>query len=669
MCNKELETCKKQLATHNKKVESYRKQVETQGLQMQNMKQKLDEVYGMLKLLPTFPDLDNVASTFAPTGTFDKQPSSSPSPFMDEDHYLPVMDDLSFDTLPNYGESFVSGSISNFISESLDNDATTSLDNNATTDDIAHSSTDDNIVELRSTSKGNHNILNFQSEPVTQRRSGRVSKLPTKLLEYVLDEKRFVFVGCHGSLEITLPNSLSIAYFLALLEEISYNFMKKISVKLNESNKEKKDSDGLLVLNDDCKETESRVRGMYADNELVVNVMVETIKESFKGKNRLVNDVRCDEVKLKVSKMDDNSNSKELEKESVESAGYEECCEENVEGLGIETKESVDNNECLKKFDKFVNGNDMNKKEITRGNKIAYHKIGTKNIRLKSYAKSYKEDVIGNEIECLGLISPIKLDEELNGLVELKDKNKCLGVTDNLVNKKDETKSENKRMGLSSLICSGEIIDGAKGRERNEINVSSLVNECDVVMNSNKGYWTSNFNKPVDIIKECSVEQKEDVGLEIQTVVAITETLPCSLPTIVGANEHIICPNEGGIQNGVCLFGRCCNLKNVKGLIDKKKGCNKADNRFDVCNTNPESSIKSTWNRLFNDQKLASGFNANKIATTDVGMNLEKEVASDITTVDVLNSESYELTKVGLESVQQGKGLIVSMVGGVEGNN
>nr|GFB47901.1 probable LRR receptor-like serine/threonine-protein kinase IRK [Tanacetum cinerariifolium] len=45
---------------------------------------------------PTFPDLDNVASTFAPTGTFDKQPSSSPSPFMDEDHYLPVMDDLSF---------------------------------------------------------------------------------------------------------------------------------------------------------------------------------------------------------------------------------------------------------------------------------------------------------------------------------------------------------------------------------------------------------------------------------------------------------------------------------------------------------------------------------------------------------------------------------------------
>nr|GEY38884.1 hypothetical protein [Tanacetum cinerariifolium] len=320
-------------------------------------------------------------------------------------------------------------------------------------------------------------------------------------------------------------------------------------------------------------------------------------------------------------------------KESVESVGYEECCEENVEGLRIETKESFDNNEYMKKFDKLVNGNDMNKRKITRGNKIAYHKIGTGNIGLKSSGKSCKED----------------------------DKNKCLEVTGNLVNEKDETEGGNKRMGLSSLICSSENVDGANGRERNEINVSSLLNECDVVMNSSKGDWTSNFNKPVDIIKECSVEQKEDVGLEIQTVVAIIETLSCSLPIVVGANEHIICPNEGGIQKGVCLFGRCCDLKNVNGLIAKEKGCNKVANRFDVCNTNPESSIKSMWNRLFNDQKLASGFNANKIATTDVGMNLEKEVASDVTTVDVLNSESSELTKEGSESVDHGKGLVVNM--------
>ncbi|GKB63272.1 hypothetical protein Tco_0919458 [Tanacetum coccineum] len=178
-------------------------------------------------------------------------------------------------------------------------------------------------------------------------------------------------------------------------------------------------------------------------------------------------------------------------------------------------------------------------------------------------------------------------------------------------------------------------------------------------------YWNSNFNKPVDIITECnmeqkpvdiikesSVEQKEDrkednyhvasdivrgkfvnkyakreeceslsfdkrldIGLEIQTVAAITETLSSSLRT-VGANEHTICPN---IQKGVCLFRRCCDLKHVEG------------------------------------------FNANEIATADVGINLEKEVASDITTVDVLNSESPE---GGLESVGHWKGLVVNMAAG-----
>nr|GEX19654.1 hypothetical protein [Tanacetum cinerariifolium] len=211
----------------------------------------------------------------------------------------------------------------------------------------------------------------------------------------------------------------------------------------------------------------------------------------------------------------------------------------------------------------------------------------------------------------------------------------------------------------------------------------------------------SNFNKPVKIIKECSVEQKEgtkennnqvasdivlgkfvneyaqrteceslsfdkrlDVGLEIQIVAAIIETFPCSLHTVVGANEHIICPNKVGIQKGVCLFGRCWDLKNVNGLIDKEKDCNKAANRFDVCNTNPKLSIKSLWNWLFNDQKLASSFNANKIATADVGMNLDKEVASDVTTVDVLNSESSKLTKERSKLVDYKKGLVVNMAAG-----
>ncbi|GKC30763.1 hypothetical protein Tco_1038057 [Tanacetum coccineum] len=51
--------------------------------------------------------------------------------------------------------------------------------------------------------------------------------------------------------------------------------------------------------------------------------------------------------------------------------------------------------------------------------------VGNKNIGLKSYGESGKEDVDGKEIECLELIAPIELNEELNELVELKDKNKC----------------------------------------------------------------------------------------------------------------------------------------------------------------------------------------------------------------------------------------------------
>nr|GFB54356.1 hypothetical protein [Tanacetum cinerariifolium] len=39
--------------------------------------------------------LDNVTSTSA-AGTCDKQPSSSPSSFMDEDHYSLVMEHPSF---------------------------------------------------------------------------------------------------------------------------------------------------------------------------------------------------------------------------------------------------------------------------------------------------------------------------------------------------------------------------------------------------------------------------------------------------------------------------------------------------------------------------------------------------------------------------------------------
>ncbi|GKC41567.1 ribonuclease H-like domain-containing protein [Tanacetum coccineum] len=90
-------------------------------------------------------------------------------------------------------------SISN--SEAIhDEDGTEPLDNVHTSFDSDSGATqkdhillyqiDNNIVEPSSTSKGNsYNIQNVVNETVSQRRSGRTSKLPTKLSDFVLDNK------------------------------------------------------------------------------------------------------------------------------------------------------------------------------------------------------------------------------------------------------------------------------------------------------------------------------------------------------------------------------------------------------------------------------------------------------------------------------------------------
>ncbi|GJU36820.1 probable beta-1,3-galactosyltransferase 2 isoform X1 [Tanacetum coccineum] len=118
--------------------------------------------------------------------------------------------------------------------------------------------------------------------------------------------------------------------------------------------------------------------------------------------------------------------------------------------------------------------------------------VGTENIGLKSYGESGKEDVDGKEIECLELIAPIELNEELNELVELKDKNKCLEVTNNFASEKYGIEDKNKRMGFSSLVYGGEIIDGAYSCDRNKSNVRSSANEQESV--SSKALKESNNN-------------------------------------------------------------------------------------------------------------------------------------------------------------------------------
>ncbi|GJT47141.1 putative transcription factor interactor and regulator CCHC(Zn) family protein [Tanacetum coccineum] len=76
--------------------------------------------------------------------------------------------------------------------ESLDNDHTSlDSDSGATREDhILLYQINNNIVEPSSTSEGNsYNIQNVMNETVSQIRSGRTSKLPTKLSDFVLDDK------------------------------------------------------------------------------------------------------------------------------------------------------------------------------------------------------------------------------------------------------------------------------------------------------------------------------------------------------------------------------------------------------------------------------------------------------------------------------------------------
>nr|GEU70342.1 hypothetical protein [Tanacetum cinerariifolium] len=181
----------------------------------------------------------------------------------------------------------------------------------------------------------------------------------------------------------------------------------------------------------------------------------------------------------------------------------------------------------------------------------------------------------------VGIVKESK-DENVEDTSEMEKVSNCVMVLDDCCKK-----TELRVCGLDADM---------KGETNESIDTKLMVmevDEFDVVMNSNKVDWTSNFNKPVDTIKECSMEQKENgkennnlvanVGLEIQIVVAITETLSCSSPTVVGANEHTIYLNEGCIQNGVCLFGICCDLKHVEGLVDEEKGYEDTGCKMAIC--------------------------------------------------------------------------------------
>ncbi|GJS71953.1 hypothetical protein Tco_0704794 [Tanacetum coccineum] len=140
-----------------------------------------------------------------------------------------------------------------------------------------------------------------------------------------------------------------------------------------------------------------------------------------------------------------------------------------------DSKEVVKNNMRLRDFDDSSKEDVKGKEKYSNGlifDECGKDDVNCKRTELRSYGESGKEDVDGKEIECLELIAPIELNEELNELVELKDKNKCLEVTNNFASEKYEIEDKNKRMGLSSLVYGGEQ-DGSK--EDNDLIVSDLV--------------------------------------------------------------------------------------------------------------------------------------------------------------------------------------------------
>ncbi|GJW45501.1 hypothetical protein Tco_0077147 [Tanacetum coccineum] len=174
----------------------------------------------------------------------------------------------------------------------------------------------------------------------------------------------------------------------------------------------------------------------------------------------------CKRSLLDSSKSKD---SKEVVKNNMRLRDFDDSSKEDVKG-----KEKYSNglifDECGKD-DVNYNRTELRVSEMDDNIRVE-REAGTENIGLKSYRESGKEDVDGKEIGCLELIAPIELNEELNELVELKDQNKCLEVTNNFASEKYEIEDKNKRMGLSSLVYGGEQ-DGSK--EDNDLIVSDMV--------------------------------------------------------------------------------------------------------------------------------------------------------------------------------------------------
>ncbi|GKE79395.1 hypothetical protein Tco_1545515, partial [Tanacetum coccineum] len=138
-------------------------------------------------------------------------------------------------------------------------------------------------------------------------------------------------------------------------------------------------SDCVMVLDDDCKETESGVSGMDGDNELV-------------------DYVRCDEAKLEVSDM-----------------GYVECCEENVNvrGNGIECVNLIALDElCGGK----VEGIEIELDDLVDSNAVSTCRVVTDNFAKRDNVLEERNKRVGLSSLIYGGVRLLKVQRAMRGM-------------------------------------------------------------------------------------------------------------------------------------------------------------------------------------------------------------------------------------------------------------
>ncbi|GKD76241.1 hypothetical protein Tco_1334523 [Tanacetum coccineum] len=90
----------------------------------------------------------------------------------------------------SYGDCENSPAPGGTSEDASDSDSTSLGDFNVATDrELVTSPYDDIIVEKSSTSEDKHNITNVNSDQPNLKKSSRTSKLPTKLSDFILDDK------------------------------------------------------------------------------------------------------------------------------------------------------------------------------------------------------------------------------------------------------------------------------------------------------------------------------------------------------------------------------------------------------------------------------------------------------------------------------------------------